>query len=102
MLGITATDLQLLRAWTQEIINMQEESIVAIEAFLHYIEDLLTEKRAHPGHDLTSSLVQVEENGDQLSENELVSMIFLLIVAGHETTVNLLGNGTLALLQHPD
>src|SRR5581483_1081601 len=62
---------------------------------------LLAEKHAHPGNDLTSNLVQVEENGDQLSENELISMIFLLIVAGHETTLNLIGNGTLALLQHP-
>lgn len=102
MLGIPAADRQSFRAWTQKIVNMQEESAVAIEAFLHYIEGLLAEKRANPGHDLTSSLVQVEENGDQLSKNEMVSMIFLLIVAGHETTVNLLGNGTLALLQHPD
>jgi cytochrome P450 PksS len=102
MLGIPTTDRQLFRTWTQKIVNMQEDSTTAIEAFLHYIENLLAEKRTHPGNDLISSLVQVEENGDQLSENELVSMIFLLIVAGHETTVNLLGNGTLALLQHPD
>src|SRR5262249_14121676 len=52
--------------------------------------------------DLISSLVQAEENGDMLSETELVSTIFLLILAGHETTANLIGNGTLALLQHPE
>lgn len=102
MLGIPAADRRLFRAWTQAIVNESEESTAAIEAFLHYIENLLAEKRAHPGPDLASDLVQVEENGDQLRENELVSMIFLLIAAGHETTVNLLGNGTLALLQHPD
>lgn len=103
MLGIPATDRQKFRIWTQAIVNMQEEAqLVSLEAFFNYIRSLLDEKRAHPGSDLTSSLVQVEENGDQLDENELVSMIFLLIVAGHETTVNLLGNGTLALLQHPD
>src|SRR6266700_3188934 len=102
MLGIPATDRKPFRAWTQMIVNMQEESVAGMEAFLHYIETLLAEKRAHPGNDLTSGLVQVEENGDQLSENELISMIFLLILAGHETTLNLIGNGTLALLEHPD
>jgi cytochrome P450 PksS len=103
MLGIPVTDRQRFRTWTQAIVNMQEEArATALQEFLHYIKTLLDEKRAHPGNDLTSSLVQVEEKGDQLRENELVSMLFLLIVAGHETTVNLLGNGTLALLQHPD
>ncbi len=103
MLGIPATDRQKFRTWTQAIVNMQDEaSANALQEFLGYIQTLLDEKRVHPANDLISGLVQVEENGDQLSENELVSMIFLLIVAGHETTVNLLGNGTLALLQHPD
>lgn len=102
MLGIPAKDRKPFRAWTQMIVNMQEESVAGMEAFLHYIETLLAEKRAHPGNDLASGLVQVEENGDQLSENELISMIFLLILAGHETTLNLIGNGTLALLEHPE
>jgi cytochrome P450 PksS len=103
LLGIPAADRKLFRTWTQAIINMQEEEHAAsIEAFISYIKALTDEKRVNPGNDLISNLVQVEENGDQLSENELISMIFLLIVAGHETTVNLLGNGTLALLQHPD
>jgi cytochrome P450 len=102
MLGIPTTDRQLFRAWTRMIVDMQGDSATGMKAFLHYITNLLAEKRAHPGNDLTSSLVQVEENGDQLSENELISMIFLLILAGHETTLNLIGNGTLALLQHPD
>ncbi len=103
MLGIPPADRKLFRIWTQAIINMQEEaSASALQEFLGYIKTFLDEKRTHPGSDLTSGLVQAEENGDQLHENELVSMIFLLIVAGHETTVNLLGNGTLALLQHPE
>jgi cytochrome P450 PksS len=54
------------------------------------------------GDDLVTALVRAEEAGDQLSEDELVAMIFLLLVAGHETTVNLIGNGTLALLENPD
>ena len=108
MLGIPPTDRQQFRAWSQTLVNdtvdpQQEAAVVAaLEAFLHYIKILLAEKRAHPGTDLTSGLVHAEEHGDTLSENELISMIFLLIVAGHETTVNLIGNGTLALLQHPD
>lgn len=102
MLGIPVKDRPKFRTWTQGIINGQEEARSSLEAFFGYIKTLLDEKRVHPGNDLISHLIQVEENGDQLDENELISMIFLLIVAGHETTVNLLGNGTLALLQHPD
>jgi cytochrome P450 PksS len=102
MLGIPATDRQKFRTWTQALVNQQEDWGDSREAFFSYIRALLNEKRVHPGDDLTSRLVQVKENEDQLNEIELVSMIFLLIVAGHETTVNLLGNGTLTLLQHPD
>src|SRR5207237_2951893 len=56
----------------------------------------------NPQDDLISALVRAEEAGDSLSEEELRAMVFLLLVAGHETTVNLIGNGTLALLEHPD
>ena len=58
--------------------------------------------RAHPGDDLTSALAQAAEAGEKLDESELVAMVFLLLVAGHETTVNLIGNGMLALLEHTD
>jgi cytochrome P450 len=103
MLGIPSADRQKFRGWTQAIISMQDGALTnALQEFFQYIRTLLDEKRAHPDDRLVSKLVQVEEQGDQLSEQELVSMIFLLIVAGHETTGNLLGNGMLALLQHPD
>ena len=108
MLGIPAADRPQFRHWTQIIVNSGENSfqeaeiVAAMSEFLHYVKALLAEKRAHPGNDLLGTLVQVEENGDKLSESELIAMTFLLIVAGHETTVNLIGNGTLALLQHPD
>ena len=69
--------------------------------FIAYLRRLVAEKHANPGDDLLSGLVLAEAEGDKLSENELLSMIFLLIVAGHETTVNLIGNGTLALFEHP-
>lgn len=105
MLGIPVTDRQRFREWTQALVDVtteKEQRRDAIQQFLNYLKTLLEEKRAHPDNDLTSGLVQAEENGDQLDENELISMLILLIIAGHETTVNLLGNGALALLQHPD
>src|SRR5437764_13849453 len=71
-------------------------------SFLRYIRSLVRLRRKRPQDDLVSALVMAEEAGDKLSETELSSMILLLLVAGHETTVNLIGNGTLALLEHPD
>jgi cytochrome P450 PksS len=59
-------------------------------------------RKTHPADDLLSALVQAEEAGERFSEDELVAMVFLLLVAGHETTVNLIGNGVLALLRHPE
>jgi cytochrome P450 PksS len=106
MMGIPHADRHQFRIWTQAILRLSEhleqEAVDAVAAFVRYIQALLADKRAHPGSDLTSGLVHAEEGGDVLSEQELISTIFLLIVAGHETTVNLIGNGTLALLQHPD
>lgn len=63
---------------------------------------LIAERRRRPGDDLLSALIAAEESGDRLSEAELRSFVILLYVAGHETTVNLIGNGMLALLRHPD
>jgi cytochrome P450 PksS len=107
LLGIPGKDRQQFRVWSQTIVNRpagvpDEEALVALEQFVQYIKLLLDNKRAHSGNDLMSSLVHAEEQGERLSEAELISTIFLLIVAGHETTVNLIGNGILALLQHPD
>ncbi|HEX6553113.1 MAG TPA: cytochrome P450 [Ktedonobacteraceae bacterium] len=107
MLGIPAKDRQQFRVWSQTIVNatidpQMEDKLAALEMFVQYIKTLLADKHAHPGDDLTSGLVQAEERGDTLNEAELISTIFLLIVAGHETTVNLIGNGMLALLEHPE
>jgi cytochrome P450 PksS len=66
------------------------------------LRSLVAERRADPRDDLITALVQAEEAGDRLSEDELVGMIFLLVLAGYETTVNLIGSGALALLQHPE
>ena len=80
----------------------------AVNAFIRYVRHLIAERRANPQNDLVSALIQAEVEGDArpersaLSEDELISMIILLLAAGHETTVNLIGNGTLALLRNPD
>jgi len=63
---------------------------------------VIAAKRAQPHDDLISQLTQAEEAGERLREDEPVAMVFLLVVAGHETTVNLIGNGALALMQFPD
>lgn len=69
---------------------------------MRFFERLIGRRRANPGDDLLSALIMAEEGGDRLSEQELMAMVFLLLLAGHETTVNLIGNGTLALLEHRD
>ncbi len=69
---------------------------------MHFFERMIDLRRREPQDDLITALVQAEQEGDRLTEDELLSMIFLLLLAGHETTVNLIGNGTLALTQYPD
>jgi cytochrome P450 len=63
---------------------------------------LIEQRRTDPREDLLTALLQAEEAGDQLSQDELVAMVFLLLVAGHETTVNLIASGTLELIDHPE
>lgn len=108
MLGVSSKDRNQFRIWSNIIVdstgnpeafkNAREE----LFKFYAYIRELIAEKRQHPADDLLSQLIAVETAGDKLAENELVSMVFLLIVAGHETTVNLIGNGVLSLLTHRD
>ena len=70
--------------------------------FMRHLHKLFAERRARPQDDLVTALVEAEEAGDKLSEDELVAMTMLLLVAGYETTVNLIASGTLALIQHPE
>ncbi len=74
----------------------------AMPKLLKFFEDLIDLKRREPDDRLIARLIEVEDNGDHLSRDELIAMIFLLLFAGHETTVNLIGNGLLALLDHPE
>jgi cytochrome P450 len=66
-----------------------------------YLRELIVRRRSHPGDDLMSALIDVEESGDQLTEEEIIATCNLLLVAGHETTVNLIANAILAMLRHP-
>ena len=108
MLGIPLADRDKFREWSQAAVSFTpaDRANPAVTAklieFIAYMHRLVADKRSHPGDDLLSGLVLAEAEGDKLSENELLSMIFVLIVAGHETTVNLIGNGMLALFEHPE
>jgi cytochrome P450 PksS len=108
MLGVPVADRHRFQRWSQALVLAGASrwgvvlAILPMWLFLRYVRQLIRARRTLPQDDLVSALVQAEEAGRQLSEDELVAMIVLLLVAGHETTVNLIGNGTLALLQHPE
>ena len=72
------------------------------EQFFAYFQALIPERASRPGDDLLSALIAAEEAGDTLSSDELIATAMLLLIAGYETTMNLLGNGALALVRHPD
>jgi cytochrome P450 PksS len=108
MLGVPGHERHKFHSWSKVIVSSQSskfgalKAIPSVVAFLRYVRKLIRLRRVHPQDDLTTALIQAEEAGDRLSEDEMVAMIFLLLVAGHETTVNLIGNGMLALLTHAD
>lgn len=110
ILGVPAADRHAFQKWSNALIAASESRLFALRAlppivaFLRYIRRLVRDRRtsSSPADDLVTALVRAEEAGDTLSEDELLAMIFLLLVAGYETTVNLIGNGMLALLQHPE
>jgi cytochrome P450 len=105
MLGIPSQEREKFREWTQILIGTpgvaEDVFAAASTAMFEYILRLLAGKRAAPGDDLLSALTLARDEDDRLDENELLSNVFLLLVAGHDTTVNLIGTGTLALLTHP-
>ena len=111
MLGLPEADMAKVRSWSQalgqtlEPFMTPEQVDEAVEGGIRmdeYLREALAWKRSEPGDDLFTELIAVEEEGDSMSEPELLSMVSLLFVAGHETTVNLIGNGICALLAHPD
>ncbi|WP_236788810.1 cytochrome P450 [Amycolatopsis sp. GM8] len=103
LLGVRTEDQEKFRTWSNTILSSgaPEQLQASSTALAAYLAELVAAKRAEPTEDLLSDLVHVSEEGDQLSEVELISMAFLLLVAGHETTVNLIANGVRALLERP-
>lgn len=118
MLGVPSTDQQQFKAWSDDIAmglsgidsarsrdelfglyDLAQQSFLALAS---YFREKVADLRAHPRENLLSALIQAEEQGDRLSEDELFANCVLLMIAGHETTTNLIGNGVLALLRHPE
>jgi pimeloyl-[acyl-carrier protein] synthase len=110
LLGVPAQDQTRFRAWSGALVYLLDplvaedtlqRALEARTALRGYLGALVAQRRAHPAEDLLTALVAAEDQGHRLSEPELLSMCLLLLIAGHETTVNLIANGTLALLTHP-
>lgn len=108
MLGVPPADHRKFRDWSSAVIAsgaLSSESprlIPEVLKLINYVRKLIADHRKHPQADVISQLIEAQENGDRLNNAELVSTSILLLVAGHETTVNLIGNGMLALLQNPE
>jgi cytochrome P450 len=113
MLGVPDEDHDTFKGWSRELaraldpdfaspMDVVERREKAAKSFIEYFRALIADRRHHPRDDLLSALIAAEDDGHKLSERELLSTLILLLVAGHETTVNLIGNGVLALCRHPD
>jgi cytochrome P450 len=110
LLGVPAEDQAKLAGWSHHIARTLEptasatddqEAVRAAYGLDDYFRGIIEERRARPQPDLISALVALEDAGDRLTPDELLMMLRLLLVAGHETTTDLIGNGLLALLRHP-
>ncbi|MFE4454033.1 cytochrome P450 [Streptomyces sp. NPDC056796] len=105
LLGVPDIDRDAFRRLSNGIVAplSAEQESATVQEMGAYLDQLIADKRRSPGDDLMSALIQArDEEGDRLSPDELVGMAFLLLVAGHETTVNLISNGVRALLDHPE
>jgi cytochrome P450 len=105
LLGVPAEDHARFHRWSNRLVSVSSgrdmlRALPAALSFVRYLRKLVERRRADPEDDLITALIRAEEAGDKLSEDELLAMAFLLLVAGHETTVNLIASGTLALLEH--
>lgn len=108
MLGVPFEDQDKFRRWSEVIMegvnnpNFSQQSEQVMIEFVDYLKELIGKRRNNLQKDLISDLISVEDEGDILTEHELYALVFVLIIAGHETTVNLIGNGVLALLEHQE
>ncbi len=111
MMGVPPDDMGLFERWSNDISLVIEPTVTdeqrrrirdSSQSLFDYFEGIMERRRRDPRDDIISALMAVEEDGDRLTHDELLSTLLLLLVAGNETTRNLIGNGTLALIRHPD
>jgi cytochrome P450 len=108
MIGVPKSDHLKIHVWSEGIANglglgrLDQQVTESLQVFGDYIKQLIADKRKNPSEDLISQLISIEEEGDRLNECELISLVQLLIFAGHETTSTLISTGTLILLDYPD
>ncbi|GAB3473875.1 cytochrome P450 family protein [Amycolatopsis cihanbeyliensis] len=104
LLGVPRSDRKDFHAWSEEMLKPRgpESAGRAMRSMTEFFVNLIERKKKRDGHDLLSALIRVNEDGDGLSDEELLGMVFLLFVAGHETSASLISNCVLSLLRHPD
>lgn len=111
LMGVPVADQDQFHGWSADATRLldgdiddatTQRGLVAVMQFVGYFNELFEERRRNPGDDLVSALLAAEEEGDRLGEDELRAIVLLLFMAGHETTMNLIGNGMWALLRNPD
>ena len=111
LLGLPETDRDCLKAWSDDFATFiggptdherNRRADAAIRDLIAYFTDAIARQRREPGDNLISHLIAVEERGQTLTSNEILATCVILLIGGHETTTNLIGNGLLALLRHPD
>ncbi len=111
LLGVPVEDYQTLKRWSDDLALMLDGSVAAQVApravssaaeFVAYLRAVVRRRRQQPGEDLLSAMLAVQEKDDSLTEDEILGTGVILLAAGHETTTNLIGNGCLALLRHPE
>ncbi|MFI6318078.1 cytochrome P450 [Nonomuraea sp. NPDC050556] len=104
LVGIPEEERPLWRDWGRALVSMTPGAMAEpLRRMVASIQDLIERRREEPGGDLLSGLIRAhDEDGDRLTDTEMVTMVLTLVLAGHETTAHLIGNGTAALLTHPD
>ena len=107
IIGVPERDNRRFSTWSTTLIGAASRrnplgAVPSVLRFLRYLRTLIAERTERPRDDLISALAKARDGDDRLTADEVLTMIVLLLTAGHETTVNLIGSGTLALLQHPD
>ncbi|SDY28591.1 cytochrome P450 family protein [Salimicrobium album] len=108
MLGVPSEDRDKFRTWSNTLVEASNDPEKAekvqqhMQEFTAYLQEWMADRQENPQNDMISKLIQAEESGDRLSEQELYGVVSLLIIAGHETTVNLISNGMYALMTHPE